>query len=100
METKKPTKLAIGGKVISIEKIGEKSFAQWKAQLKNAGISVDATTAERLYLNLRGELTPEQKAAKEAAEAKAEQIKAEAEARAEAARKAAEAKFNQLKKGE
>ena len=81
METTKPTKLAIGGKAISIEKIGEKSLAQWKAQLKNAGISVDATTAERLYLNLRGELTPEQKAAKEAAEAKAAAIKAAAEAK-------------------
>lgn len=50
METKKPTKLAIGGKVISIEKIGEKSLAQWKAQLKNAGISVgDAAYIEHVY---------------------------------------------------
>ena len=81
MATKKPTKLAIGGKVISIEKIGEKSLAQWKAQLKNAGISVDEATVERLYLNLRGELTPEQKAAKEAAEAKAAAMKAAAEAK-------------------
>lgn len=81
METKKPTKLAIGGKLISIEKIGEKSLSQWKAQLKNAGISVDATTAERLYINLRGELTPEQKSAKEAAEAKAAELKAAAEAK-------------------
>lgn len=81
METKKTTKLAIGGKVISIEKIGEESLAQWKAQLKNEGIDVDATTAERLYLNLRGELTPEQRAAKEAAEAKAAVIKAAAEAK-------------------
>lgn len=81
METKKPTKLAICGKAISIEKIGEKSLAQWKAQLKNEGISVDATTAERLYLNLRGELTPEQRAAKEAAEAKAAAIKAAVQAK-------------------
>lgn len=81
MEKKKPTKLAIGGKVISIEKIGEKSLAQWKEQLKNASISVDEATAERLYLNLRGELTPEQQAAKEAAEAKAAELKAAAEAK-------------------
>lgn len=81
MEKKKPTKLAIGGKVISIEKIGEKSLAQWKAQLKNASISVDEATAERLYLNLRGELTPEQQAAKEAAELKAAELKAAAGAK-------------------
>lgn len=81
METKKPTKLAIGGKVISIEKIGEESLAQWKNQLRLAGISVDEATAERLYLNLRGELTPEQKAAKEAAEAKAAAMKAAEEAK-------------------
>lgn len=78
---KKSTKLAIGGKVISTEKIGEKSLAQWKEQLENAGISVDANTVERLYLNLRGELTPEQRAAKEAAEAKAAAMKESAEAK-------------------
>ena len=88
MAEKKPTKLAIGGKVISIEKIGEKSLAQWKNQLRLAGISVDEETADRLYLNLRGELTPEQKAAKEAAEKHAAELKA-----------AAEAKFNAIKKG-
>lgn len=81
METKKPTKLAICGKVISIEKIGEKSLAQWKNQLRLCGVSVDEATAERLYLNLRGELTPEQKAAKEAAEAKAAEMKAAAQAK-------------------
>lgn len=81
METKRPTKLAICGKVISIEKIGEKSLAQWKNQLRLCGVSVDEATAERLYLNLRGELTPEQKAAKEAAEAKAAELKAAAQAK-------------------
>lgn len=94
METKKTTKLAIGGKVISIEKIEESSLEQWKAQLKNAGISVDATTAERLYLNLRGELTPEQRTTKEAAEEKAAAIKAAAEVKAAAIKAAADAKFN------
>ena len=90
MEATKPTKLAIDGKVISIEKIGEKSLAQWKAQLKNAGLTIDDARAEKLWLNLRGELTPEQQAAKEATEAKVAKIKAEAEA---------EAKYEQLKKG-
>ena len=90
METK-PTKLAIDGKIISVEKIAENSLAQWKAQLKNAGLTVDDERAEKLWLNLRGELTEEQKAAEAAAEAKLAEIKAAAEAE--------EAKFNQLKKG-
>lgn len=100
MEANKPTKLAIAGKVINVEKIGEKTLAQFKAQLKQNGIVIEDARAEKLWLNLRGELTEEQKEAKAAAEAKYKQIKAEAEARAEEARKAAEAKFNQLKKGE
>ena len=95
----KPTKLAIDGKIISVEKIAEKSLAQWKAQLKNAGLTIDDARAEKLWLNLRGELTEEQQAAKAAAEAKAAEIKAAAEAKAKAAAEAARAKFNQLKKG-
>lgn len=87
METK-ATKLAIDGKVISIEKIADKSLAQFKAQLKQNGLTIDDDRAEKLWLNLRGELTPEQQAAKEAAEAKAEAAKA-----------AAEAKYNAKKKG-
>ena len=98
METT-PTKLAIDGKIISIEKIAEKSLAQWKAQLKNAGLTIDDERAEKLWLNLRGELTEEQQAAKAAAEAKAAEIKAAAEAKAKAAQEAAEAKYNNLKKG-
>lgn len=100
METNKPTALAIGGKVINIKEIGEKTLAQFKDQLKQNGIVLEDAHAEKLWLNLRGELTEEQKASKAASEAKSKQIKAEAEARADAARKAAEAKFNQLKKGE
>ena len=84
MEAVQPTKLAIDGKIISIEKIADKSLAQWKAQLKNAGLTIDDERAEKLWLNLRGELTPEQRAAKEAAEAKTKNI---------------EAKYNQLTKG-
>ena len=88
METKKPTKLAIGGKIINVEKIGEKSLAQFRQQLKQNGVTVEEATSERLWMNLRGELTDEQKAAKEAAEAKAAEMKA-----------AAEAKLNTNKKG-
>ena len=50
----KPTKLAIDGKVISVEKIADKSLAQWKAQLKNAGLNVDDERAEKLYNYFKG----------------------------------------------
>jgi hypothetical protein len=56
METKRPTQLAIDGKVISIEKIGEKSLAQWKAQLKLAGLTVEDERAEFLYTELRKQI--------------------------------------------
>lgn len=81
METKKPTKLAIGGKIINVEKIGEKSLAQFRQQLKQNGATVEDATSERLWMNLRGELTDEQKAAKAEAEAKAAEMKAAAEAK-------------------
>lgn len=56
METKRPTQLAIDGKVISIEKIGEKSLAQWKAQLKLAGLTIEDARAEFLYTELRKQI--------------------------------------------
>lgn len=56
METKRPTQLAIDGKVISIEKIGEKSLAQWKAQLKLAGLTIEDERAEFLYAELRKQI--------------------------------------------
>ena len=49
METKRPTKLAICGKVISIEKIGEKSLKQFASQLKLAGVVADAAYIEHVY---------------------------------------------------
>lgn len=49
MENKKPTKLAICGKVISIEKIGEKSLKQFASQLKLAGVVADAAYIEHVY---------------------------------------------------
>lgn len=90
METTTPTKLAIDGKVINIEKISEKTLAQFKAQLKQNGLTIDDARAEQVYLNCRGELTAEQAARKAAVEAKVAQIKAEAQAQAEAIK----AKYN------
>lgn len=49
MEKKKPTKLAICGKVISIKKIGEKSLKQFASQLKLAGVTADAAYIEHVY---------------------------------------------------
>lgn len=95
----KPKHLAIQGKVINVEKIGEKTLAQFKAQLKQNGVTLEDAHAERVYKNLRGELTEEQQAAKAAAEAKTAALKAQAEARVEAARKYVEDKLNQTKKG-
>lgn len=66
METKRPTQLAIDGKVISIEKIGEKSLAQWKAQLKLAGLTIEDERAEYLYTELRKQIERAEKAAQEA----------------------------------
>lgn len=52
MEKKKqtmPTQLAIEGKVISIEKIGEKTKAQFAAQLKQNGIVLDDERLQSVY---------------------------------------------------
>lgn len=67
METKRPTQLAIDGKVISIEKIGEKSLAQWKAQLKLAGLSIEDKRAEYLYTELRKQIERAEQAEQEQA---------------------------------
>lgn len=55
----KPTKLAIDGKIISIEKIAEKSLAQWKAQLKNAGLNVAPERAEAIWRGFHKEVNNE-----------------------------------------
>lgn len=86
----KPKHLAIRGKVINIEKIGEKSQAQFAAQLKQNGIVLEPEHLDQLYKNLRGEMTEAQQQAKAEAEERAAQIKAEAEARTAEAK----AKFN------
>ena len=81
-------RLAIAGKKITFTDIENKSLAQFKQQLRQNKVEIADETAERLWYNLRGELTEDQKAAKAEAEAKAAELKA-----------AAEAKFNDLKKG-
>ena len=60
----KPKKLAIRGKVINIEKINEKSQAQFAAQLKQNGIVLEAEELEKLYTMLTAE--PESVEAKQA----------------------------------
>lgn len=81
-------KLAICGKVITFNDIQSKSLSQFKQQLKQNGVTIEDETANRLWCNLRGELTEEQQAAKAEAEAKVAEMKA-----------AAEVKFNIQKKG-
>ena len=57
-EIKKPTKLAICGKIVNIEKILEKSQAQFAAQLKMNGIELPTAELEKLYNHLIAERTP------------------------------------------
>lgn len=49
-----PSTLAIDGKVISIEKIGEKTQAQFAAQLKQNGIVLDAERLQSVYETFHG----------------------------------------------
>ena len=52
METKMPKSLAINGKVISIERIGEKTQAQFAAQLKQNGIVLEEERLKAVYSQL------------------------------------------------
>lgn len=82
--------LHIDGKKVSIEKIAEKSLAQFRAQIKQVGLEISDERLESIYKSLRHEeITEEEKTA----------IKAEAERKAEEAKAAALAKVEQLKKG-
>ena len=47
-------KLAIGGKVITIERIAEKSYKQFRQQLIQAKAEVSEETAKRVYTRLTG----------------------------------------------
>ena len=49
MEIQRPQALAIDGKVINISKIGEKTLAQFKQQLKQNGLTIDDARAESVY---------------------------------------------------
>ena len=50
----RPKTLAICGKVINIERIGEKSLAQFKAQLRQNGIVIDDEYASHVYESCAG----------------------------------------------
>lgn len=80
-------KLAIAGKKIIFTDIEKKSLAQFKQQLRQNKIEIADETAYRLYMNLRGELTEEQKAAKAEAEKKAAEMKAAAKEKVESLKK-------------
>lgn len=79
-------KLFIDGKKVDVEKIADKTLPQFKAQLKQAGLSVSDERAESIYKTLRHEqpVPAEVQARIDAAKAKAEEIAAKAKAAAEA----------------
>lgn len=54
MKTEMPKTLAIDGKVISIEKIGEKTQAQFAAQLKQNGIVLTEDRLKSVYETFHG----------------------------------------------
>ena len=66
-EFKRPQTLAICGKVISISKIGEKSFAQFKAQLKQNGVEAEEEYLHHVYDACNGGVSDEELAARIAA---------------------------------
>lgn len=53
-EFKRTQTLAIGGKVINVAKIGEKTLEQFKRQLKQNGLDVDPERAQKVYDSLGG----------------------------------------------
>lgn len=63
MEIKRPTKLAIDGKVIDISRIAEKSVAQFNAQLKQNGIVLTEERLQSVYNACGGGKTDEELAA-------------------------------------
>ena len=73
MEKIKPTKLAIAGKVIDISKIGEKTLAQFRAQLKANGIVLEEESLERLYHLLHDTEPVAEEPAEQVVEPKAEE---------------------------
>ena len=69
---KRPQTLAICGKVVNISKIGEKTFAQFKAQLKQNGIEAEDAYFQHVYATCNGGVSDEELQARIEA-AKAEQ---------------------------
>ena len=53
-EFKRPTMLAIDGKQVNVSKIGEKTLAQFKQQLKQNGLEIDPERAASVYNSLGG----------------------------------------------
>ena len=53
-EFKRPTTLAIDGKQVNVSKIGEKTLAQFKQQLKQNGLEIDPERAASVYNSLGG----------------------------------------------
>ena len=53
-EFKRPVTLAIDGKVINVAKIGEKTLAQFKQQLKQNGLEIDPERLQSVYDSLGG----------------------------------------------
>ena len=86
-------RLFIEGKAVNVERIAEKTQAQFSAQLKQAGITISAERTESIYLALRheepvpAEVEETKARIKAEAEARAAQIKAEAQAKAKASSK-------------
>ena len=52
--------LAIDGKTIDISRIGEKTLAQFRAQLKQNGLDVEPARSQNVYESLGGGKTDEE----------------------------------------
>lgn len=63
-EIQRPQTLAICGKVINISKIGEKTFAQFRAQLKQNGMEADEAYLQHVYEQCNGGVSDEELAAR------------------------------------
>lgn len=59
-EFKRTETLAIDGKVINVSKIGEKSLAQFRQQLKQNGLEIDPERLQSVYDSLGGGKTDEE----------------------------------------
>lgn len=81
-------RLFIEGKAVNVERIAEKTLAQFSTQLKQAGIAISAEHTESIYQSLRHEeqvpAEVEQTKARIKAEAEAHAAKIKAEAKAKA----------------